>query len=313
MAFPTETVYGLGANAVDDRAVARIFEAKGRPADNPLIVHLADPGEVRRVAGRLAEPALSLMERFWPGPLTLVLPRQGTVSPSVSAGLDTVAVRMPDHPAALALIRAAGVPVAAPSANLSGRPSPTSAAHVLADLGGRIEAVLDAGDCGQGIESTVLDLTGEDPAILRPGGITAEDLAAVLGREPVTASGAGTAKSPGTRYRHYAPAVPVYLVEGDRDRVRIATGRLVEDLSAGGFSPAVLCPAEHAAFLGVTAVTYGAWDDAAGLSRRLYAALRELEERGAGAIVVEGVPDTGLGRAVMDRLRRAAGGLVLRV
>jgi len=311
VAFPTETVYGLGANARDDGAVRRIFAAKGRPADNPLIVHVADPAEAERVAAGLPEVARLLMARFWPGPLTLVLPRREGISALVSAGLPTVAVRMPDHAAALALMRAAGVPVAAPSANLSGRPSPTSGAHVLADLAGRIEAVLDAGTCGQGIESTVLDLTADTPHLLRPGGVTAEDLARVLGREPACAS--GSAKSPGTRYRHYAPAIPVYLVEGDEERVREAARDLVRELAARGLSPAVLGTAENAACYGVPAVTYGAWNDAAALGRRLYAALRDLEQSGAGAIVVEGVAETGLGRAVMDRLRRAAGGRVIRV
>ncbi|HUW64768.1 MAG TPA: L-threonylcarbamoyladenylate synthase [Spirochaetia bacterium] len=313
VAFPTETVYGLGASALDDRAVARIFTAKGRPADNPLIVHVADPGEVPRVAADLPEPARVLMEAFWPGPLTLVLPRREDVSSLVAAGLPTVAVRMPDHPVALALIRAAGVPVAAPSANLSGRPSPTSGAHVLADLAGRIEALLDAGACALGVESTVLDLTEDIPAILRPGGVTAEELAEVLGGVPRTESPGAAGKSPGTRHRHYAPAIPVYLVEGERERVRDAAAKLVGELKARGLSPGVLCAAEHATLYGVPAVTYGRWNDAAGLGRRLYGALRELEERGAGAIVAEGVTDLGLGRAVMDRLRRAAHGRIILV
>lgn len=310
VAFPTETVYGLGANACDDPAVARIFAAKGRPVDNPLIVHVGDPGEIGRVASALPDPARVLMDSFWPGPLTLVLPRGAGISSLVAAGGPTVAVRMPDHPVALGLIRAAGVPVAAPSANLSGRPSPTSGSHVLADLAGRIEAVLDAGNCRAGIESTVLDLTGDSPAILRPGAVTPEELAAVLGWQPPC--GAGPAKSPGTSYRHYAPGVPVYLVEGEKERVRETTGRLVTELSARGLSPGVICPVEHS-FPGVPRATYAGWNDAADLGRTLYTALRELEKAGVGAIIVEGVADTGLGRAVMDRLRRAAEGRVVRV
>lgn len=313
VAFPTETVYGLGADAFDDQAVARIFQAKGRPADNPIIVHVADTWDVSRVAAFIPEIASALMNAFWPGPLTLILPRRENLSPLVAAGLPTVAVRMPNHPVALALIRAAGLPVAAPSANLSGRPSPTLGSHVATDLDGRIAAVLDAGSTGMGIESTVLDLTGGAPAILRPGGVTAEDLAQVLGRLPLPGPVGAGGKSPGTRYRHYSPGIPVYLVEGERDKVRRAVCKLLAELIAAGRTPSVLCATEHASGYGVPAVTYGSWNDAAGLGRTLYAALRAMEERGAGAIVAEGVAESGLGKAVMDRLRRAAHDHIIRV
>ncbi|MBX6378963.1 MAG: threonylcarbamoyl-AMP synthase, partial [Clostridia bacterium] len=212
VAFPTETVYGLGADAFNEDAVRRIFAVKGRPPDNPLIVHVAGPRDVGRLS---LEPsaARALIAAFWPGPLTLVLPRRPEVPAVVAAGLDSVAVRCPAHPVARALIAAAGTPLAAPSANRSGRPSPTWAADVLADLGGLIDAVLDGGPCPVGVESTVVDLTGPRPVLLRPGGVTVEALRRHL-PDLETRSPAGPARSPGLRYRHYAPATPLWLYEG---------------------------------------------------------------------------------------------------
>src|SRR5436853_1829526 len=213
VAFPTETVYGLGAAAMSEQAVRRIFAAKGRPADNPLIVHISNRAMLDLVAADVSDQAEALIDRYWPGPLTLVLKRKPEVAVSVSAGLPTVAVRMPNNPIALALIRAAATPIAAPSANRSGRPSPTSAAHVLADLAGRIEMILDGGATNIGIESTVLDMTGDVPMVLRPGWITEAQVAAVTGVVTHAAAPAELRRSPGTRYRHYSPRARVVLVE----------------------------------------------------------------------------------------------------
>ncbi|MHB8155848.1 MAG: L-threonylcarbamoyladenylate synthase, partial [Desulfocucumaceae bacterium] len=240
VAFPTETVYGLGANALDGSAVERVFSAKGRPQDNPLIVHVADLGSVYEYALAVSPVARLLMEKFWPGPLTLILPGNGKVSEAVSAGLAGLAFRMPDHPVALALIREAGIPVAAPSANLSGRPSPTTADHVQGDLGGRIDAILDGGPAGMGIESTVLDLTVDIPLILRPGGIAPEQIKAVTGAVDLDRTLLKGGKppqqpgSPGMKYRHYAPCAPLVLVEGSPSGVLREISRLAGEYISQG-------------------------------------------------------------------------------
>jgi L-threonylcarbamoyladenylate synthase len=302
VAFPTETVYGLGADALSARAVERIFAAKGRPADNPLIVHLPDAGWVDRVARGLPPLAARLADACWPGPLTLVLDARPGVPGATTAGLSTVAVRVPDHPLARALIRLAGTPVAAPSANLSGRPSPTTAAHVEADLGDRIDWVVDGGPCAVGIESTVVDARGPAPVVLREGAVTREDLEAVAG-VPVAAArppgGGGPARSPGTRHAHYRPDARVVVAdpgEGLATAARLAgRGRVglvgPDDVGVG---PGVE----------VLATPLGADE----LAAVLYAALRRADRLGLATVVVEAVPAEGLGRAVMDRLRRAAGG-----
>ncbi|WP_027717608.1 L-threonylcarbamoyladenylate synthase [Desulfovirgula thermocuniculi] len=319
VAFPTETVYGLGASALDPRAVARIFEVKGRPQDNPLIVHVAGPGEVAGlVEGEVPPQASLLIKLFWPGPLTLVLPAAPHLPPQVTAGLPTVALRMPAHPVALGLIAAAGVPVAAPSANLSGRPSPTTAQHVLEDLGGRIEAVLDAGPAAIGLESTVLDLTGPVPLILRPGGITPEELAEVLG-EVRLAPGAGgepcalpRPRSPGMKYRHYAPRAPLLLVEGDPQRVAGRIAELARGYLARGKAVGILAYEETAPLYRlpegrVSLVVAGSRDNPRAVAAALFGALRRLDALGVDVILAEGMEPRGVGLAVMNRLRRAAG------
>ncbi|MGI8574407.1 MAG: L-threonylcarbamoyladenylate synthase [Egibacteraceae bacterium] len=290
VAFPTETVYGLGADALDPKAVARIFAVKQRPADNPLIVHLADAGRLDALA--VTTPcARRLAARWWPGPLTVVLRARPHVPSVTTAGLDSVAVRVPAHPVAHALLRAANLPVAAPSANRSGRPSPTTAQHVLADLGDAVDLILDGGRCLHGVESTVVDARGDRPIVLREGALSREQLDAVPGR-------AGGSASPGTRHRHYAPAcrvLPVPIGEAcERAETLRRSGAQVGLVAAvgGGTPPGVL--------------DLGRFADAAGLAALLYDAFRRGEAAGCEVIVVESVAEEGIGRAVMDRLRRAA-------
>lgn len=220
VAFPTETVYGLGGNALSDEAIQRIFQAKGRPSDNPLIVHIADEKQLLQYVKTIPDHAEKLMEAFWPGPLTVVLEHKGNVSAKVTAGLSTVAVRMPDHPIALALIKASGLPLAAPSANTSGKPSPTTATHVFQDLNGIIPVIIDGGPTGVGVESAVVDCTGEVVTILRPGGITKEAMQAVVqevAEDRALKEAEMAPISPGMKYIHYAPAAPLYLIDGSTD------------------------------------------------------------------------------------------------
>ena len=310
VAFPTETVYGLGANGLDGAAVLRIFEAKGRPADNPLILHVARPQDVGPlIAGPLPDGARMLADAFWPGPLTMVLPKSAVVPKEVTAGLATVAVRVPSHPAALKLIERAGVPVAAPSANRSGRPSPTRAAHVLHDLDGRIDMVLDGGPSAVGLESTVVDMTGEVPRILRPGGVTPEMIDAALGAVQVDESAmrplreGETARSPGMKYRHYAPGGRLTIVRGGRDEVARTIAALYDEAESRGEKCAILASsaerygARRARALGETPVEAAA---------ALFQALREMDELGAQRIFAEAVDTAGVGLAVMNRLGRAA-------
>lgn len=320
VAFPTETVYGLGANALDTEAVKGIFAAKGRPRDNPLIVHIAEIDTVFQYAGFINDSAKRLMETFWPGPLTLVLPARGNVSEEVSAGLESLAFRIPDHPVALALIHEAGVPVAAPSANLSGRPSPTLASHVYTDLNGRIDAILDGGPTGVGLESTVLDMTGDIPVILRPGGVTPEEIQAVAGKvllDPSLGENGVTPErpaSPGMKYRHYAPSAPLLLIEGDPLKVTQKIKDLIEEYSLQGLRVGVLCRnGNEGQFRGSVIVTAGMPRNHSSVAAVLYDALRSFENTGVDIILAEGVEPRGLGLAVANRLRRAAGGRIIKV
>jgi L-threonylcarbamoyladenylate synthase len=299
VAFPTETVYGLGASALDAAAVARIFAAKGRPANNPLIVHVAEASEARPLVPDWPDTAARLAERFWPGPLTLVLPRANCVPDVVTAGGPTVAVRVPSHPVAQALLRAAGVPVAAPSANRSNRLSPTTAAHVLRDLEGRIDLVLDGGPAGS-IESTVLDLTTAPPRLLRPGTILPAELEAVVG--PIAwaggaRSGSAALPSPGMMPRHYAPRTPTTCVEGDGTEV-------VRRLRAAGLKVGWVTMRAPADRFGAVSVVLG--EEPARYAAALYAALHELDERALDRIVVALPPDRDEWLGVRDRLRRAS-------
>lgn len=314
VAFPTETVYGLGANALKERAVRRIFVAKGRPLTDPLIVHIARNEQLATVARAIPAVAWQLVTAFWPGPLTLVLWRAPAIPPLVSAGLPTVAVRRPSHPVALALLAAAGVPVVAPSANRFGHTSPTRAEHVLADLAGRIEMILDAGPTPVGVESTVLDLTVEPAVVLRPGGVTVEALSTVLGYTPqVLERAAGPVKSPGLLERHYAPAVPLILIEGPAERARAALRQRALALARQGRRVGLLLYTEDQAALGplpARVVDLGSLRQPEEVARRLFTALRTLEAAGVDVILARSVPDGGLWLAIRDRLRRASSEVV---
>jgi L-threonylcarbamoyladenylate synthase len=320
VAFPTETVYGLGADATNGRAVARIFEAKGRPPDNPIIVHVSSRGQLSALVVSIPEEAEILMDAFWPGPLTIILPAGRGVPDVVTAGLTTVALRMPDHPVALALIKKAGVPVAAPSANKSGRPSPTTAEHVLQDLDGRIEAILDGGPAGVGVESTVLDLTSRVPMILRPGGITPEELRACLGEvevDPDVISGCyngDSPRSPGMKYTHYAPRAPLLLVTGNQSAVALKIREIAREEARVGRRVGILTYSDSSGFSAVgEVVVAGRRDKPETVAAGLYSALRRFNEIGVDVIVAEGLEEKGVGLAVMNRLKKAAGGRIIQV
>lgn len=320
VAFPTETVYGLGADALNVAAVRRIFEAKGRPAEDPLIVHVHDTRALSALTVDRPDTVEALASRFWPGPLTMVLRRAQAVPPEVTAGLETVAVRIPAHPIAFALISAAAIPVAAPSANLFSRPSPTRAGHVLEDLDGRIDLVIDGGTTTVGVESTVIDLTAPTPTILRPGAITLEMLREVLPGVRMSHASAGDSgagmKSPGLLSRHYSPRAELTLYEGP---TRPVLERMIADAAdaiARGRRPGVIAadeddlgPASH-----FRIARLGPERDHRALAANLYNTLRRLDAEGVDVILVRTFADeSGLGAAIHDRLRRAAAGRIVRV
>ncbi len=303
VAIPTETVYGLAANAYDETAVRKIFAAKGRPQDNPLIVHIASFNALFDLVAEVPEAAKKLADAFWPGPLTVILPKSDKIPDAVSAGLSTVAVRFPAHPVAQAVIKAAGVPLAAPSANRSGSPSPTNAKTVLDDMDGRIPLILDGGSSEVGVESTVITLATPVPRVLRPGGVTVEQLREVLGEVSVDDAvlhrlkDGETAASPGMKYKHYAPHAEITIVRGTLEQFREFVA---------GKDAFVLCFAgEEACF--DRAVTYGEADDDAAQANRLFDALRELDARGAKTVYARCPALSGVGLAVYNRLIRAAG------
>ncbi len=327
VAFPTETVYGLGACALDAVAVAGIFEAKQRPASDPLIIHLGSAEELALVAREIPPQALTLAARFWPGPLTLILPKRPEVPAEVTAGLDTVGVRVPSHPVARALIHASGVPIAAPSANRFSRPSPTRASHVLADLDGRIDLVLDAGPSEIGVESTVLDLTASPATVRRPGGVTLEALRTVLPEVVVVeryAPQEAAQASPGQLLRHYAPQAPVTLYEGAPGRVVPKLAADARTKAAAGVRVGVLAPeddvmalaplvAAQAASGRVVTRAFGSRREPGRAAHELFEALRALDALGVDEILASSPDVTDLGWAVRDRLMRAAGGRIIQV
>lgn len=307
VAFPTETVYGLGASSFDGQAVKKIFAAKGRPQDNPLISHIAGWEMLEGLWERVTPEARALAETFWPGPLSIILPRGGRVADEVCAGLPTASVRWPANPVAQAIIRAAGVPLAAPSANLSGSPSPTTARDTLADLDGRVPLVIDGGPCAVGVESTVVSLAGAQPVLLRPGYITKEQMEAVLGREVALSDAVlhrlregERAASPGMKYKHYAPKARVIIIKGD-----FAAYKAYVQAHEG---PGVfcLCFAGEEESLPVPCVAYGAQGDEPSQARALFSALRRLDELGARVAYARCPSQSGVALAVYNRLLRAA-------
>ncbi len=312
--IPTETVYGLGANALDDAAVRAIFAAKGRPADNPLIVHVPTPEDAAPLC-HISPASRALMERFCPGPLTLLMPKKPCIPEVVNAGLPSVAVRIPSHPVAQRLLRACGVPVAAPSANTSGKPSPTTAMHVYHDLHGKLPIILDGGECQVGLESTVVDMTSDIPTVLRPGGVTPEMLLTVLKEVRVADSvlrplrEGERALSPGMRYRHYAPGGQLTLITGQQANVEALSLRLYREAVAAGRSARILAFEEHLAdyrAAGANSLSIGKLAQPETVAHRLFAVLRQMDGEGVEALTCEVLPPEGIGLAIMNRLSRAA-------
>lgn len=303
VAFPTETVYGLGADALDLLAVSKIYRAKGRPSDNPMIVHIADRSALKELTSEITPDMEKLMDAFWPGPMTLIVKRLPVVPDVTTGGLETVGVRFPSHPVAQALILASGKPIAAPSANLSGKPSPTTADHVVKDMMGRVDAIIKSTDCQHGIESTVIDMTGVVPMILRPGVITSDMLSEVLGKkvklDPALNARLGEdfrPRSPGMKYKHYAPQAEMRIYSGDKDKVKKAIEEAKAELIQAGQSVKVI-----------------EFDDEITAAHQLFAKLREADEEGIDVILAAALPEEGLGFSVMNRMLKSAGYNVIEV
>lgn len=319
VAFPTETVYGLGANGLDEKAVKKIFSAKGRPVDNPLILHVSSIEDVKSLVEFISEDAESLMERFWPGPLTILLRRSKKVPDIITAGLDTVAIRMPNHSIALELIKNSGVPIAAPSANTSGKPSPTDANHVVEDLKGKIHMIVDGGMTGIGIESTVLDLSGEIPMILRPGGITleeirkttpnvVEDLSIIEDREDIIP------KSPGQKYRHYAPKAEMIVFTGEVIKIVEAINTHTEKNISKGLKVGIMATYEtRDLYPSGEIISLGSRADKETIAHNLFHTIRRFDGKNVDIILAEGVELSHIGSAIMNRLKKAAGGNIIKV
>lgn len=320
VAFPTETVYGLGGDALDPDASRKIYAAKGRPSDNPLIVHIADFDDMKRVAREVPEQAKKLADAFWPGPLTMIVWKSDAVPEATTGGMQTVAVRMPNHPVALELIRRSGCLIAAPSANTSGRPSPTEAQHVAEDLSGKIAMILDGGPVGIGIESTIIDLTEEKPMILRPGYITPEMLSEVLQEEVVIDPGIIAAddtrkpKAPGMKYKHYAPKAEMIIVDGAQDAVIHKINELTAAKRAEGKKVAVIATDETKdRYDAQVILSMGKRADEDAIAQHLYKILRECDELDVGEIYSECFQTPRIGQAIMNRLLKAAGHTVIHV
>lgn len=319
VAFPTETVYGLGGDALNPASSRKIYAAKGRPSDNPLIVHICRFRDIHRIVRRLPEEAVRIAEAFWPGPLTMILPKAEAVPRETTGGLDTVAVRLPSHPVARRLIAYSGGYIAAPSANRSGKPSPTCARYVSEDMDGRIEMVIDGGEVGIGLESTIIDLTEENPRILRPGYVTQEMLDRVLGKVDMDVTildpDSGQApRAPGMKYRHYAPQGSLVVVEGESGEVAAYINRRVEEDRRRGEKTGIIGTTEvleqYRADVVKCIGSRGAQED---IARNLFSILRQLDDEGVTSIYSESFPEEGLGQAIMNRLLKAAGHRIVRL
>ncbi|WP_405097537.1 L-threonylcarbamoyladenylate synthase [Oceanobacillus sp. FSL H7-0719] len=300
VAFPTETVYGLGADATNEEAVAKIFAAKGRPQDNPLIAHVATVEQLRGLVDNLPDYVEELIKAYSPGPLTYVLPTNGTCATNVTAGLSTIAVRIPDHPVALSILQACNLPIAAPSANISGKPSPTAASHVYEDLQSKIAGIVDGGPTGVGLESTVISCRENDVVILRPGGITKEQIEEIIPVADIVMENNEKPASPGMKYKHYSPEVPLWLVEGNAEAIQ----QVVDKEQHKGKKVAVLASKEI--YQQVKAdERFNLGGNLSEVASRLYDALRTFKEAEVDLIIAEVFPETGIGEAVMNRLRKA--------
>lgn len=309
VAIPTETVYGLAASAYNPNAISKIFKAKGRPQDNPLIVHISNIEVLKEIAKDIPKNVYILAQKFWPGPLTMVLNKTDNIPPCVSAGLSTVAVRMPSNPIAQEVISVSGLPLAAPSANLSGSPSPTTANHVLNDLDGKIDAVIMGEDCNVGVESTVISLTGEHPVLLRPGGVTLEELREILPDITVDKAvlselkSGEKASSPGMKYKHYAPKTETFLVEGDSFAEFVNTKE----------NAVAVCFLEESENIKIPKIVYGSGATPESLAQNIFATLREVDSMGANAVYIHAPEKSGIGLAVYNRLIRAAAFKVIKL
>lgn len=314
--FPTETVYGLGANALDENAVKKIYEAKGRPSDNPLIVHIYNKNEVYDLAQNISQKAEIIMDSFWPGPITVILNKKNIVPDITSGGLDTVAIRMPSHKIARAIIKQAGIPIAAPSANISGRPSPTKASHVYEEMNGRVDGIVLGGDSNFGLESTVLDLTEDTPMILRPGSITREDLEKVIGKVIIDPSlekkeDNQKAKAPGMKYTHYSPDAQVIIVSGDEKQVIDKVNELVETNRKENLKTGVMCLDKNKEYYKGEVISLG--DTLEEVGSNLFDCLREMDKRGIDIVYSEEFPKVGVGQAIMNRLLKSAGYTIIKI
>lgn len=319
VAFPTETVYGLGGDGLNENSSAKIYEAKGRPSDNPLIVHIADMEALPELVKKIPEEAYALAKKYWPGPLTMIFQKSDAVPYATTGGLDTVAVRMPSHKTARALIRAAGGYVAAPSANRSGRPSPTVAKYVIEDLDGRVDMIIDGGEVNIGLESTIIDLTGEQPVILRPGYITEEMLRAVIGqvdidRTLLDANAKEAPKAPGMKYRHYAPKGSLAVVEGVAESVTDYINKQIAIAQGEGKKTGVIATDETKnSYLGDVIKSVGSRSDEETIARQLFRILREFDDGDVQVMFAESFDSPGIGQAIMNRLLKAAGHHVIKV
>ena len=317
VAFPTETVYGLGADGLNSIAVDKIFKAKERPADNPLILHISNLNQLDHIAKNITAKSKLLINTFWPGPLTLVLSKKNIVPSNVTCGLKTVAVRMPNHPVALRLIEYSGTPIAAPSANLSGKPSPTKSMHVIEDLNNRINAIIDSNGVMEGLESTVLDMTGKVPEILRPGSISYEDLKTVLGKIIIDKSldsknKKTIPKSPGQKYRHYSPDAKIILIRGNQKKVAEYINRALLNDKKNNILSTALCTKNTAKFVDSAEISAkGCHNDYKELARDLYDDLRYFDKLALDKVYVEAVREKGLGFALMNRLNKASSEIVI--
>ncbi len=314
--FPTETVYGLGANALSDEAVAKIFVAKGRPSDNPIIVHISNIEQLDKIVEIIPEKAKILMDKFWPGPLTLLFKKKAVISDMITGGLDTVAVRMPSSKIALKLIEICDLPLAAPSANISGKPSPTTAQHVMKDLNGKVDAIIDGGDCEFGMESTVIDVLNDTPMILRPGSITLEKIAETISTviyDPAMIHDTIIARSPGQKYIHYAPKGEVYLFIGQPNDIPDAINKAATDFIHESKKVMILGTEENImGYKEGIILNLGSRTNPMEISSNLFSNLRKADELKVDVILVEGINEEGLGVAIMNRLKKASGGRIIR-